>query len=163
MGARNKSKKSAVANHIGLTPEKIIAGNTICGITGTATMSSLGGINCKKITNCKATVFLNGTGYYHYLDLSDLSFNHNFIIYKYGSSDSNSHYCNMLMLFDNTWTQLYHAGISGSVTKYYSRIYKIGATYGNTITISAKKIPVTVGNISASTPISLGTVYALKL
>ena len=67
------------------------------------------------------------------------------------------------MLFDNTWTQLYHAGISGSVTKYYSRIYKIGATYGNTITISAKKIPVTVGNISASEPISLGTVYALKL
>ena len=158
-----RAKKSAVANHIGLTPEKIIAGNTICGITGTATMSSLGGINCKKITNCKATVFLNGTGYYHYLDLSDLSFEPNFIIYNYGSSDSNSHYCNMLMLFDNTWTQLYHAGISGSVTKYYSRIYKIGATYGNTITISAKKIPVTVGNISLSTPMSLGTVYALKL
>ena len=66
------------------------------------------------------------------------------------------------MLFDNKWTQLYHAGISGSVTKYYNRIYKIGATYGN-ITISAKKIPVTVGNIGASTPISLGTVYALKL
>ena len=158
-----RAKKSAVANHIGLTANKIVAGNTICGITGTATMSSLGGINCKKITNCKATVFLNGTGYYHYLDLSDLSFEPNFIIYNYGSSDSNSHYCNMLMLFDNTWTQLYHAGISGSVTKYYNRIYKIGATYGNTITISAKKIPVTVGNISASTPISLGTVYALKL
>ena len=149
------------------TAKDIIKGKTAwvngSKITGTATIESFGGINCKKITNCNSTVFLNGTGYYHYLDLSDLSFEPNFIIYNYGSSDSNSHYCNMLMLFDNTWTQLYHAGISGSVTKYYSRIYKIGATYGNTITISAKKIPVTVGNISASTPISLGTVYALKL
>ena len=67
------------------------------------------------------------------------------------------------MLFDNKWTQLYHAGISGSVTKYYHSKYTIGDTYGNTITISAKKIPVTIGNISLSTPMSLGTVYALKL
>ena len=31
-----RAKKSAVANNMGLTPEKIVAGNTICGVTGTA-------------------------------------------------------------------------------------------------------------------------------
>ena len=46
-----RAKKSAVANHIGLTANKIVAGNTICGITGTATIQSLGGYTKADIKN----------------------------------------------------------------------------------------------------------------
>ena len=53
-----RAKKSAVANHIGLTPEKIIAGNTICGITGTATIESLGG--CIPYSNTIKVTYTSG-------------------------------------------------------------------------------------------------------
>ena len=46
-----RAKKSAVANHIGLTANKIVAGNTICGVTGTATIASLGGYTKTDIKN----------------------------------------------------------------------------------------------------------------
>ena len=46
-----RAKKSAVANHIGLTANKIVAGNTICGVAGTATIQSLGGYSKQDIKN----------------------------------------------------------------------------------------------------------------
>ena len=46
-----RAKKSAVANHIGLTANKIVAGNTICGIAGTVTIQSLGGYTKADIKN----------------------------------------------------------------------------------------------------------------
>ena len=46
-----RAKKSAVANHIGLTANKIVSGNTICGIAGNATIQSLGGYSKADIKN----------------------------------------------------------------------------------------------------------------
>ena len=46
-----RAKKSAVANHIGLTANKIVAGNTICGVAGTVTIQSLGGYSKSDIKN----------------------------------------------------------------------------------------------------------------
>ena len=46
-----RAKKSAVANHIGLTANKIVAGNTICGVTGNVTIQSLGGYSKADIKN----------------------------------------------------------------------------------------------------------------
>ena len=46
-----RAKKSDVANHIGLTANKIVAGNTICGVTGTVTIQSLGGYSKADIKN----------------------------------------------------------------------------------------------------------------
>ena len=42
-----RAKKTDVANHIGLTANKIVAGNTICGVTGNVTIQSLGGAEHK--------------------------------------------------------------------------------------------------------------------
>ena len=36
-----------VASRLGITADKIVTGNEICGVTGTATASTMGGINCK--------------------------------------------------------------------------------------------------------------------
>ena len=46
-----RAKKSDVANHIGLTANKIVKGNTICGVTGTVTIQSLGGYSKSDIKN----------------------------------------------------------------------------------------------------------------
>ena len=46
-----RAKKTDVANHIGLTANKIVAGNTICGVTGNATIQSLGGYSKSDIKN----------------------------------------------------------------------------------------------------------------
>ena len=46
-----RAKKTDVANHIGLTANKIVAGNTICGVTGNVTIQSLGGYSKSDIKN----------------------------------------------------------------------------------------------------------------
>ena len=46
-----RAKKTDVANHIGLTANKIVAGNTICGVTGNVTIQSLGGYSKADIKN----------------------------------------------------------------------------------------------------------------
>ena len=46
-----RAKKTDVANHIGLTANKIVAGNTICGVTGNVTIQSLGGYSKNDIKN----------------------------------------------------------------------------------------------------------------
>ena len=46
-----RAKKTDVANHIGLTANKIVSGSTICGVTGTVTIQSLGGYSKADIKN----------------------------------------------------------------------------------------------------------------
>ena len=57
-----RAKKTDVANHIGLTANKIVAGNTICGIAGTATVQSLGGRQYKSGTTKGFKTYESDTG-----------------------------------------------------------------------------------------------------
>ena len=120
-----RAKKSAVANHIGLTANKIVAGNTICGITGTVTIQSLGGYSKSDIKNkgiitrykvvkqSETPLNLNGKSNNMYVVLQNKT---------YYVRDSGNRYCEVFCI-DNNLNNLIFLESSGTASTKYNKDY----------------------------------------
>ena len=117
-----RAKKSAVANHIGLTANKIVAGNTICGVTGNVTIQSLGGYSKSDIKNkgiitrykvvkqSETPLNLNGKTNSMYVVLQKK---------VYYVRDSGNKYCEVFCI-DNNLNNLIFVKSSGTVSTKYN-------------------------------------------
>ena len=120
-----RAKKSAVANHIGLTANKIVAGNTICGIAGTATIQSLGGYTKADIKNkgiitrykvvkqSETPLNLNGKSNSMYVVLQKK---------VYYVRDSGNKYCEVFCI-DNNLNNLIFVESKGTASTKYNKDY----------------------------------------
>ena len=120
-----RAKKSAVANHIGLTANKIVSGNTICGITGNVTIQSLGGYSKADIKNkgiitrykvvkqSETPLNLNGKSNSMYVVLQKKI---------YYVRDSGNKYCEVFCI-DNNLNNLIFVESKGTASTKYNKDY----------------------------------------
>ena len=120
-----RAKKSAVANHIGLTANKIVAGNTICGVTGNATIQSLGGYTKPDIQNRGIITR------YKVVKLSEKALNLNgksnsmYVVLQkkiYYVRDSGNKYCEVFCI-DNNLNNLIFVESKGTASTKYNKDY----------------------------------------
>ena len=120
-----RAKKTDVANHIGLTANKIVKGNTICGVTGTVTIQSLGGYSKQDIKNngiitrykvvkqSEQALNLNGKSNNMYVVLQNKT---------YYVRDSGNRYCEVFCI-DNNLNNLIFLESSGTASTKYNKDY----------------------------------------
>ena len=120
-----RAKKTDVANHIGLTANKIVSGSTICGVAGTVTIQSLGGyskadIKNKGIVNRYKVVKQGETP----LNLNGKSNNMYVVLQNktYYVRDSGNRYCEVFCI-DNNLNNLIFLESSGTASTKYNKDY----------------------------------------
>lgn len=135
---------SDMANILGLTANKIVAGNNICGVNGTATVGSMGGANFRSgFLNAPVVNTINSGSIVNQevkIDLSQCNFNIKILVLTFRVKTANSSYLDKNEVWQTAVYDLYN-------NKFTSGDWWV--SYGSTSSSNNYRSGINTGNITS--------------